>query len=325
MYSDNGTEQRAAGQTDVSGGLPLALELGGDLPCVRCRYNLKGLSIRAVCPECGAPVRATLLAVVDPLASELQPLSSPRLTAWGVLMWGVTPVVACVACWVIRSVEVLSRSTALLDRVEAWRVVVPLMAALSGLGSLVLIRPHARIPMASRMQAMFGVLSYVALVPVIWAEFVVERPLPTGGALTAPVGMWAVWGLVECGLLILALVLLRPNARALAKRSLLMRSGQADRQTMRSVAAVLSLCVVGYACGLLAGEQIGAGADTARTVGGLVLAAGWLLFSIGMAGIAVDCWRLFAVIADQPLTMTDLLGSARRTVPERESRAWSRE
>ena len=34
----------------------LGLSLLGSLPCITCRYDLKGISIRGVCPECGTPI-----------------------------------------------------------------------------------------------------------------------------------------------------------------------------------------------------------------------------------------------------------------------------
>ncbi|MBL8760751.1 MAG: hypothetical protein JNL50_05545, partial [Phycisphaerae bacterium] len=53
----------------------LARELTGDLRCAKCAYNLKGLSVRSVCPECGLAISATLLAKVDPHAAELRPIA----------------------------------------------------------------------------------------------------------------------------------------------------------------------------------------------------------------------------------------------------------
>src|SRR5262245_48877512 len=77
----------------------IARELTGDLPCVRCRYNLRGLSVRAPCPECGTPVRATLLAVVDPFAGELQPVSRPRLIVAGLIAWSLGGFGSALCVW----------------------------------------------------------------------------------------------------------------------------------------------------------------------------------------------------------------------------------
>src|SRR5690606_19927036 len=61
----------------------ISLSLSGAMPCISCGYNLQGLSVVGVCPECGAAVRATILATIDPQAEELTPLLTPRLTSLG--------------------------------------------------------------------------------------------------------------------------------------------------------------------------------------------------------------------------------------------------
>ena len=67
--------------------------LEADVHCARCGYNLRGISIRSVCPECGAAVRATILAVVDPHASELQPIRHPWPVAAGLVLWAASALV----------------------------------------------------------------------------------------------------------------------------------------------------------------------------------------------------------------------------------------
>ncbi|MEM7623588.1 MAG: hypothetical protein AAF235_10360 [Planctomycetota bacterium] len=71
------------GQPDV------ATALLGDLPCVNCSYNLRGLSVRAVCPECKTAVLATVLAVIDPKAEEFSAIGSPRVVAAGFVVWAL--------------------------------------------------------------------------------------------------------------------------------------------------------------------------------------------------------------------------------------------
>src|SRR5215831_18001819 len=83
----------------------LARELGGDLPCAACRYNLRGLSVRSVCPECGTPVRATILFTVDPYASVLRPITWPRATAAGLILWSMGALGAAVLTWVLRGAD----------------------------------------------------------------------------------------------------------------------------------------------------------------------------------------------------------------------------
>ena len=87
----------------------LALELTGGMPCVRCRYDLRGLTVRGMCPECGTAIRATILARVDPLAKELQAVHTPRLTAGLLVLWASGALGAAVCSWVPRVVEALNR------------------------------------------------------------------------------------------------------------------------------------------------------------------------------------------------------------------------
>src|SRR4051812_32816459 len=131
----------------------LARELTGDLPCVRCGYNLKSMSIRGVCPECGAPVRATILAKVDPYAEVLRPLSSPRLTVVGLLLCTFGVLAAGALTWGLRAA----------DATDVWaaghapvRVVQAgtgcLLAA--ALGALLIARPHAGLPLKNELSAL---------------------------------------------------------------------------------------------------------------------------------------------------------------------------
>ena len=41
--------------------------LTDDTPCVNCRYNLRGLPGDGACPECGVPIRASLVELSSPL------------------------------------------------------------------------------------------------------------------------------------------------------------------------------------------------------------------------------------------------------------------
>src|SRR5688572_28786068 len=125
-------------------GPDLSHELGGDLPCVVCGYNLRGHSIRALCPECGTGIRATILAVVDPFASELQPIRFPRIIAILINMWTGGALFAALLAWLPIVYDLLNAAGWRLARPD---INVALLASLavSGIGALGLIRPHARV------------------------------------------------------------------------------------------------------------------------------------------------------------------------------------
>jgi hypothetical protein len=318
--------QGSEAQPAPSPGTPLATELAGDLPCVRCRYNLRGLSIVSCCPECGTPMRATLLAVVDPRASELLPIVAPGLTSVGVVLWGTAAMGAA-------AVALLSHLVSLglfpaLEVLSLWSLVmagewVVALTILSGLGAVAFIRPHAGIAAAKVRLAALGVAGYIPVCMCVWwlnayGALMSVSPLRLQTPQGAPAGVW----LVLCLLVVGVLLCLRPNARLLVARSMLMRSGQVDRQTMRGLASVSMVSAAGVLLGLLSGLVEAPVMDTVETVGALVILVGWLLFLIGLGGVTVDCWRLRPVIAATPLSLSDLLDPARAGA-SRPSRMWS--
>ena len=48
------------------------------LPCSRCGYELRELLADGDCPECGEPIRLTVIDVVDPTSKRLTPIHNPR-------------------------------------------------------------------------------------------------------------------------------------------------------------------------------------------------------------------------------------------------------
>jgi hypothetical protein len=294
-------QRRVAGPSGI-----IASELGGDLPCVRCRYNLKGLSIRGVCPECATPVRATLLAVVDPMAGELRPIFSPRATAIGVLVWGLAPLLAALCVWGMKLVEVVPVDSTWNGLRGSLAIMVVLLTGVSGMGAVALVKPHGGLKRKHRRMAMAAVALYLPLSVVLW--WIHGSMVEVGFGAYGEAGLHRIQlRLLAGGLMMLIIVGLRPNARVLAARSLLMRSGRVDRQTMLALVAVLGLSMFGDVMMLIAGEIHGPIGDTVREVGKLMVLAGSLLFTIGLAGVALDCWRLRSVLAEAPLSLGQLL------------------
>jgi len=48
------------------------------MPCSRCGYDLRGLQADGDCPECGEPIRLTIIETVDPASRRLAPMHQPR-------------------------------------------------------------------------------------------------------------------------------------------------------------------------------------------------------------------------------------------------------
>jgi len=286
------------------------VELTGDLPCVRCRYNLRGLSIRGRCPECGTPVRVTLLAVVDPLASELRPILRPRLTSWGLLTWSLSGLAAACIIAVWRVVDVLLAGSIAPARERLLGVVIAGLVLLSGVGAVALVRPHAGLSAGAERWARLGVALYLPFAAVLlWIHAGIDPEIgsPYGGAEVVSVPR-IVGRMVAAGLLGVILVALRPNGRALAARSMLMRTGQVDRQTMRALASALVLPFLGDLAELGSVVFRGRWADGLHTSGSFLILIGSALFVLGLVGVLIDCVRLVPVVSAPPLSIERLTG-----------------
>lgn len=284
--------------------------LSGQLPCLRCKYNLRGLSVLGVCPECGTPVRATLLSVVDPLARELRPIRRRRIVAWGLVLWIAAAIAAAACVWFARgadAVEVLINRPL---RVEWAGRAASVLILLSGLGAGVLIRPHRGIPWRQSFWAGVGVVHYLPLSYTAWkllVELDASAITPYLGAHEELLPQRAVLRLVFAGWLIVILLALRPNARVLASRSLLMREGRVDRQTMLAMVAVVVVGAAGDVLHLFAADSEALWSGIAGVGGTLLIAVSSLLLTVGLVGILMDVWRIRGVILDPPPTLIELI------------------
>lgn len=289
----------------------LARELGGDLPCARCKYNLRGLSIRAVCPECGTPVGATLLAMVDPKAAELQRLHAPRLTGYGLIVWSVAALLAAVLVWGVRVLgPLVSAAPRLAGELPPFSpgIAVVVLAGLSGLGAVAFIYPHAMRSASGAVLAALGVLAYVPLLWMLWLVHV-----DYDAAWSRPYGEGSLWRHRAAAVLgahvamVVITLCLRPHARLLWLRSLLMRTGRVDRQTLLAVAAALAIAIAGdllRVFSVLAGQGV---AGLLDQIGQLLVLVGSLLLTLGLVGLVYDTVRLFPVLVEPPISMQSLL------------------
>jgi hypothetical protein len=308
---EHGAPAQSGGATRAGrAGKPLASELGGDLPCVRCRYNLRGLSVRAVCPECGTPVKATVLAVVDPRATELRPMRFPVFTAAGVLAWAFGALAAAACIWVLR-VEAYLPAGTVPPWGERWltRLIVA-FAALSGAGAIALVAPHDGISWRGRALAVLGVVLYVPLLVTLSnIHLSIDAMLGDPYRGNPPDGVRLLQRLMAQAILVAITLALRPNARLLVARSMLLRTGRVDRQTLLALAAVLGVSMLGDLLLWFSIVSSGPIGDLLNQAGRLLVLIGSMLFTIGLLGVAVDCWRLRAVIVAPPLSLANVLGN----------------
>lgn len=289
----------------------LARTLQGALPCARCRYQLRGLSIRGTCPECGLPVRATVLAAVDPAADELKPLRRPRLLVAGLVAWSVGALIAGLGVLSMRVTDLL------LSNVDhdaiTWRLSELALAGVivSWVSSLVLIRPHPGTPRANTVRAIVGVAAYSFIVAGMaylhfrhdpgLADSPYTRPdvvVPLRSAIRLATGM----------AILVAIIFLRPNARLLATRSLVLRTGRVDRQPMYALAAAVVVAMLGDVAHLATLAQSGTPRDILWWIGSMLIAVGSMLFLIGLVGIVIDCLRVSRVLLEPSPSMRDVFG-----------------
>ncbi len=280
------------------------------MPCVVCGYNLKTLSVRHVCPECGTPVRVTVLAVIDPYASVLQPIRFPRATAVGIVVWSCAALGAALLTWGERAIDVFAVWTGESGGSGALAWTATALIVASGLGATSLIRPHGRLPMWKSAAALCAVVLCFVSAVLYWklhAQYdrVHTRPFvegPTGEATRT-------WMRLLCTGVLAAVVLgLRLNARELAARSLVLRMGRADRQTMLAMAAALGVAGLGDVVMLMGLRTSGAMSSVADMLGIVLIAVGSMLFTAGLAGVAVDCLRIASVIVKPARSMEEMVG-----------------
>lgn len=287
----------------------LARDLKGDVRCARCRYNLRGLSVRGVCPECGTPVRGTLLAIIDPAASEFQPLFLPGLAALLLTLWAWGALLAALSVLALRLNELAwLMGLGELSESPAWRVAPAALAAVSGVGALSHVRPHRMIPLWQSGLAALGVCAYVPLgIALYQIHAAIDPVLPHPYAdpmMATDARTW--WRLAASACAAAAIVGVRPNARLMVSRCMLMRTGRVDRQTLLVIVGALGLAMLGDVLHL-ASSQLGEGGEVLRPIGTTLIGVGSLLVLLGLVGVVIDAWRIRYAMVTPPLSLSDVL------------------
>lgn len=292
----------------------IARQLTGALYCISCGYNLHGLSIRASCPECGVPVRATILGIVDPHADELTPLTRPRLTGVGLLMWSFGAMIAVLMVWLLRGAEVLRDLG-----VSTW---VPGFFAWVGLGGLLvsmvgaatLIRPHPSVTRREAFRCSVGVSLYAALILVYEAIYLGHDAIAPS-PLLAPGGDPIGRSVLRVALFMLVAGIVwgvRPAAVGLATRSVIVRTGRVDRQSLVAVLASLGIATLGDLLAISSRFTPASVGDVASLVSVVVISLGSVLFTVGMVNVCIDTVRLFPVIVRPGVGLGDIFETNRQ-------------
>lgn len=288
-------------QTDLppgSDGEQLARVLSGDLRCIRCGYDLSGLSVRVGCPECGTPVVATVLSVVDPMASELRPLRRPRAVALSLVLFVAGALAAVVLVWLARGMELAEAMGSGFGR-PAWMAVgSTLLLAVSAIAGIGIVHPHAGLGWRRPVAAGAGVL---LLVPAVYFHGLIQITYDQmrGSGMFDGSGMGDTRVLWRGGIALaagLAVLLVRPNVRALLARSVVLRTGGRARQPLLPIA--VALFVIAMSDGLtLAARRTGGALDEAvSTVGPFVVGLASVMLLLGLIGLLRDVIKLAPVL-----------------------------
>lgn len=320
QVSEDASRAEPGGAPGPGGVASLARDLTGDLPCAHCNYNLRGLSIREACPECGVAVRATILAVVDPRAGELKPVIAPKLTAAALVLWPAAAFGAAACVWGLRGTDALW-AFAGVDLPSAWLAPASVaLLAISAAGACTLIRPIQNMSWWASARASVGCLAYAG---VIWAHAQIvmglDAPrrlggLGSGGAFmsfTGPEPDRAFWRLVCAAFACVVILGLKGNATRLAYRSVVIRTGRVDRQPMTALVAALGVAASGDLLALFGEALSGAARDIAGWVSLVLVAVGSFLLTLGIWGTVMDGWRVSKVIRTPGIGLADILDDQR--------------
>ncbi len=266
------------------------------------------------CPECGTPIRATLLYAVDPKADELQPIRRPRLLATALVVWTAAALLAAVCVWGLRIAD-MGDASSIESHVLLLRTGAPAVLLLSGIAALALINPHAGLPRRGRALAALAVLLYVPLILLthqLHARFDPVHLAPFT-SLEQPQEARVVLRLATSAVALGILLCLRPNARVLSQRSVIMRTGGRNRQVLLGLGGAFLLSMVGdllHLASLARNEPVG---GPILLAGNGLIIAGSMLITFGLVSALLDTLRLRRVILDPPLTLRRMVATEART------------
>ncbi len=276
------------------------------LPCVTCGYQLRGLAVGGVCPECGDPIRRSVLAVIDPRASGLPTLRNPRMVAHG--LFGLIASLAVAAVLLVPRPLAARLELSLGAPSGRWVSLVPawLPLAAAGVFGLALVFLVMLAPPADARAAEPGVTRGIrrlreglVVLALAAAGFGIADVRPPFDAVEQ--GLF----LLLCGAAIWTFLALRATVRVIGQRSRQYRTRVAARQGFREMAIATGVLVLGQAAAA-AGERLGVG--MLEFLGQLVAWVSLLMVLIGLAYMVVNAVWIQRALLRPPPTLAELLG-----------------
>jgi hypothetical protein len=276
--------------------------------CRKCGYNLYGLRVDRVCPECGLEIWETILHTVDPAASRLPRLHNPEAVG-NALLW-------LVVCMVVGALLVVARPIALgfdsldetnLRNTAAWTpAFLPFVAGLLGLAALWsvwrLAPPRREEPRGAlrrdvrRLGA--GVLLWAALVTLVgWtqvsqmssARWWLRDAAWLGVAAAAIIGLSGLRGVLE----------------TIGLRSRVYRTARGGRQGTQDLVAAILGTAIGHGLHLL---TVAKGLpEYWHTLGTVVVSVSTLMLVIGLVYLLVNAWWIRRALRRPPPAWNEVL------------------
>ena len=266
-----------------------------------------GLSVRDNCPECGTAVRAAILHAVDPLAEELAPMRAPSLTGVLIVVWAIA---GALGIWLIVLMRLMDGLRAINLRVPSlwwgWDVAFVLLV-ISAVATFGFLMPTKRTRRRNVLCALGAMLAYA---PFFYSMHRIRMIDAAQGGVASyftdmPEPARIGWRIV-IGLCLIAIFLgVRPNARELVRRSLAMRTGRVDRQTLLAMVLATGIMIIGDLVRLWGASG---GGSTIVIFGSLLILIATVFLGVGMTAAVVDGARIRRSLRMGPRRMQDLIG-----------------
>ena len=215
-----------------------------------------------------------------------------------------------IARWVLRLSEFSGFTGRRSGADSIWSVLSVVAILGSALGALMMVRPNRWTPPAKSILAAIGFCWYVI---VVMGMLIVIRSdidkVPAYGHERSPDAMRIIGRMVFGVGLLGVLLCMRPIARELVKRSLALRTGRVDRQTILAMSSVVVVGLLGDSIRWgVATDLVGAPGGVLDFVARLLVVFSSMLLTLGLLSAAVDSWRISSAILTPSPSMSDLFG-----------------